>query len=81
MIDANAIAGIPKCSWSNPIWYRGYRIYPGDWTPWEFQHDDFDPTPLYAFDGPSDHRAGHGKDVQDCRDQIDEIEGLTIADE
>lgn len=69
------IVGIPPVSWTNPIWYRGHKIYPGDGTAWEFQHDDYDPTPMYADDGPSDHHCGHGKSVAECRELIDEMEG------
>jgi hypothetical protein len=73
-MDINRIAGIPPVSYADPIWYRGYRIYPGDWMPWSFVHDDYDPTPVHADDGPSDHRHGYGKTVSDCREQIDGLE-------
>jgi len=60
--------------------YRGYKI---EWDArlmhptcgWVFQHDDFDPTPMYADDPPSDNRYGYGTTLQDCKDQIDDLEG------
>lgn len=49
--------------------YRGYRIYfdpppiPTRNCDWHFVHEDYD--------GPEDHRAGHGGSEQECRDEID----------
>lgn len=58
--------------------YRDYRIdfgpaYTAD-TRWEFVHDDYDGAPNNPGEGPADNRAGFGCTVEDCREQIDEIE-------
>lgn len=55
-----------------PIEYRGYKIYRGNYTPYEFMHEEYDPTPVHAYDGPSDHRCGTGASIEDCMDQIDD---------
>ena len=55
-----------------PIEYRGYKIYRGHFTPYEFMHEEYDPTPDRAGDGPSDHRFGTGGSIEDCMDQIDD---------
>lgn len=40
----------------------------------QFIHDDYDPTPLYADDGPSDNRAGFASDIEDAIEQINDLE-------
>lgn len=65
---------LPGTTYDNPIWYKSkWKIYTDD-NPFGFAyvHDDYDPTPNNPGDGPSDHRAGYGKTVQECKDQIDE---------
>lgn len=58
-------------SWSNPVWYRGYRIHYGDtvFAAWVFEHDSYD-----GAEDAGDNRCGYGDTFQECRDQIDEIE-------
>lgn len=56
--------------------YRDYHIHRAGWSPspafdWEYVHKDYDPTPMYADDGPSDHRIGRCASEQECRDEID----------
>lgn len=70
---------LPGTTYDNPIWYRNYRIYLDDCagthaTGYGFVHDDYDPTPMFADDGPSDHRHGFARTVQEARDEIDELE-------
>lgn len=65
---------LPGSSYDNPIWYREYRIYLSNiyelsGYKWEFVHNDFDGAP----DG-NDRRCGHGKELIDCQQAIDEIE-------
>lgn len=62
-----------------PVTYRGYSIGLADWSPasqfdWEFVHADYDPTPMYADDGPSDHRAGRAASLEACKAEIDMLE-------
>jgi hypothetical protein len=70
---------IPGTSHDNPIWHRGYRIYisdghaPGGYA-YQFVHDDYDPTPVHLYDGPSDHRCGFGRSVAECKAEIDAME-------
>lgn len=58
--------------------YRDYQITLGpnytDWSRWEFIHKDYDGAPNDYGEGPADNRAGFGCTVDDCREQIDEIE-------
>lgn len=58
-------------SWSNPIWYKNYRIYVAFSGPydWAFCHNDYDG----AIDS-KDNRCGHGINIQDCQLQINELE-------
>lgn len=60
---------IPGLSWSNPIWHRNYRIYVGDYTPYEFVHDDYDGAP-----DANDTRCGHATSIEDAKAQIDDME-------
>lgn len=64
---------LPGSCWSNPIWYRGYRIYLADAMPsgldWVFVHDDFDGAPDAA-----DGRAGYANSVGAAAAEIDEME-------
>lgn len=68
----------PGTSYSNPIWYKGYRIYLGPaYTPdsrWQYAHDECDGAPIYSGDGPADNRAGLCASIDDCKAEIDEIE-------
>lgn len=59
----------PGSSWSNPIWYRGYRIYVGDNTPFQYVHDDYDGAP-----DSYDTRFGRGNSVDECKEEIDDAE-------
>lgn len=54
-------------NYSNPIWFGKWRIYRGDYTPYQFVHDDYD--------GEGDNRHGFGSSVFDCKEQITEMEG------
>lgn len=58
-------------SWSNPIWYRGYKIHYGStvFAAWVFAHDSYDGAP-----DAGDNRCGYADTVQECREQINEIE-------
>lgn len=61
---------IPGSSTSNPILYKDYEISVGPgYTPdsrWQYAHEDYD--------GPEDNRCGLGSSIDDCKEQIDEIE-------
>lgn len=59
----------PGSSWSNPIWHRKYRIYVGDYAPYEFVHDDYDGAP-----DANDNRCGHASSIEDAKAQIDDLE-------
>lgn len=39
---------------------------------WIATHKDYDPTPMYADDGPSDHRYFVGRSVEHLKQEIDE---------
>lgn len=60
--------------------YRGYIIryapppIPIRTSDWQFEHDDYDPTPYEIGGPPGDHRAGYGASIEDCMAQIDELE-------
>ena len=59
---------IPGTTWDNPIWYRGkWRIYIGDWTNYEYVHDDYD-----GAEDSCDNRCGYGESVETCKAEIDE---------
>lgn len=60
---------IPGSNYSNPIWFGKWRIYLGDYTPYQFVHDDYD-----GADDAYDGRHGFGNSVEDCKDQIREME-------
>src|SRR5690606_129606 len=47
-----------------PILYRGYKIYTGDYTKWQFEHVDYN--------GPEDKRLGHCMSIKDCISHINE---------
>ncbi len=61
-------------TYENPIIYGKYRIYHYDgfmrheW-PFGFVHDDYDGAP-----DAKDNRFGLGKTIEDCIEQINEIE-------
>lgn len=70
---------IPGSSWDNPIWHRNWRIYADDCAGtrppgYAFTHDDYDPTPMHADDGPSDHRHGWELTIAAAKSEIDEQE-------
>jgi hypothetical protein len=68
----------PGSEWSNPIWHREkWRIYQNpiltqsaqfDWC---FVHDDYD-----GAEDSRDSRYGHGRTVEECKAEIDEIEAI-----
>lgn len=67
---------IPGTTWDNPIWHRDYRIYRDDCAGtrrdgFAFTHDDYDPTPVYSDDGPSDHRHGWAQTLDEAKAEID----------
>lgn len=47
-----------------PITYRDYTIKRGEYTKFEFVHNEYD--------GPEDNRLGTGNSIEDCKEQIDE---------
>lgn len=58
----------PGANWSNPIWYRKYRIYATydfSWNQYEFVHDDWE---------PGDPRCGRCNSVDECKEAIDNLE-------
>ena len=76
---------IPGTTWDNPIWHGDYRIFRDDCAGthpqgFAYVHDDYDPTPLHADDGPSDHRHGWERTVEDAKAAIDILEE-ELADE
>ena len=64
---------IPGSSWSNPIWYRKYRIYLSDapypQTEYAYAHDDYD-----GADDAHDIRHGYASSIEEAKKDIDEIE-------
>lgn len=71
---------IPGTTWSNPIWHGKWRIYRDDCAGtcregFAFTHDDYDPTPVYADDGPSDYRHGWAPTLVEAKAEIDVFEG------
>jgi hypothetical protein len=46
--------------------YKNYEIKPGEYTKFDFVH--------LEYDGPEDRRLGHGRSIDDCKQQIDEME-------
>ena len=61
---------IPGACWSNPIWYKGYRIYVSDnWPEFEFVHDNYD-----GAEDAHDNRCGWAKSVEAAKADIDERE-------
>lgn len=77
---------IPGTSYDNPIRYRDYRIFADDCAGtcppgFAFVHEDYDPTPMYADDPPSDHRHGWERTVEAAKAEIDaQIAGLEDSD-
>jgi hypothetical protein len=70
---------LPGSSFSNPIKHRGWLIFLDDCAGtypmgYAFVHEDYDPTPLYADDGPSDHRHGWARTLDQAKAEIDEQE-------
>lgn len=69
-------------NYSNPIWYKRYRIYRNDFVAhpnwaevsWLYQHDDYDPTPEDSYGPSSDHRAGACSTIEACKQEIDWLE-------
>ena len=70
---------IPGSTWDNPIWHRNWRIYLDDCAGtarvgYAFTHDDYDPTPIHADDGPSDDRHGWEPSLAGAMAEIDSFE-------
>ena len=63
----------PGASWSNPIWYRGWRIYLAEAAlqqfPYFYVHDSYDGAP-----DASDNRHGYAATVAQCKTEIDDYE-------
>lgn len=53
-----------------PKEYRGWSIEPG-YIGWDATHPDYDLTPLYADDGPSDNRHVNARTIEELRAEID----------
>lgn len=56
--------------YSNPVWYRGFRIYYAPFVmghDWSYQHDDYD-----GAEDAGDNRAGTEADLEACKDAIDD---------
>lgn len=51
--------------------YKGWDIGPDWFMGWTAVHPDYDPTPLYADDGPSDHRHVWGCTKEECEAEVD----------
>jgi hypothetical protein len=67
---------LPGSSFSNPIKHRGWLIFLDDCAGthpmgYAFVHEDYDPTPLYADDGPSDQRHGWERTLDAAKAEID----------
>ncbi len=65
-------ATIAGSSWTNPIWYRNYRIFRSDLMiapPWTYIHDDYDSADDYT-----DPRHGYCDSIDECKAEIDERE-------
>lgn len=66
---------LPGSSYDNPVWHKGFRIYLSDFMfdgmQYEYVHDDYDPTPLYADDPPSDNRHGYARTIDNAKAEID----------
>lgn len=63
---------LPGSSWDNPIWHGKWRIYLSDYPEipelaYAYCHDDYD-----GAEDAHDTRFGHGKSVEDCKQQIDD---------
>lgn len=76
---------IPGTTYDNPIWHRGYRIFVDDRAGthpqgYAYVHDDYDPTPVHSGDGPSDHRHGWERTIEQTKAAIDILEE-ELADE
>ena len=51
--------------------HRGWLIELNWLNEWEATHPDFDPTPTYLYDGPSDNRIVRAKTLPELREEID----------
>lgn len=63
----------PGDSWSDPIWWRNYRIYKSESSGpfnWAYSHDDFDGAP-----DSNDFRYGFSMTVEEAKENINELEG------
>lgn len=70
-LTANASFARKLPTWSDPVWYRGFRIY-YDRTPvagndWHYVHDDYD-----GAEDAGDNRAGSEATLEACKTEIDE---------
>lgn len=64
---------IPGSCWSNPIWYRNWRIFVALNNPYAFVyvHDDCAPD-------TDDDRYGNAKTIEQAKAEIDERESQTL---
>lgn len=65
---------IPGCSWDNPIWYKGYRIYLSDLYEthgfqYDYVHDGYDGAP-----DAGDSRCGVAHTIEQAKLEIDDRE-------
>lgn len=51
--------------------YMGWNIYADWFIGWSATHPDYDPTPLYADDEPSDNRRAWGYTKEECQAEVD----------
>lgn len=62
-----------------PLGYGDYVITPnGNF--FQFIHNEYDPTPLHAEDPPADNRCGDAKTIDECVDQIADLEEFAERD-
>lgn len=72
----------PGSCWSDPIWYRGWRIYgaespPRGWAPdfeFAYVHDSYDGAPIEPDGPPADARCGFAASIEDAKSEIDQYE-------
>jgi len=58
-------------TYSNPVWYRGYRIYlnRGFGPAYGYVHDDYD-----GAEDSRDNRCGAENSIAECKEAIDDLE-------
>jgi hypothetical protein len=69
IIDPNGDIDHGEYTVLNPLWFAGYRIYRGDYMPYDFVHGEITGAP----DG-NDWRRGTGTSIADCKAQIKYME-------